>query len=97
MMHNALRSEEEVPYRFSRSSVKFYGHTWQKISSFDPNNIYIYIWTVTRAQSQQFESNLNKITRPVAFIKSIRFALFAASTGVYSDMFCIFYAAVFQF
>ena len=37
MMHKAWSSIEEVPYCFSRSSVKFQGHTARKIIKFDPN------------------------------------------------------------
>ena len=37
MMHKAWSSIEEVPYFFSRSSVKFQGHTALKIVEFDPN------------------------------------------------------------
>ena len=37
MMHKAWSSTEEVPYCFSRSSVKFQGHTAKKIVEFDPN------------------------------------------------------------
>ena len=37
MMHKALSSMEEVPYRFARSSVKFQGHMALKIVEFDPN------------------------------------------------------------
>ena len=37
MLHNAWSSIEEVPYCFSRSSVKFQGHTALKIIEFDPN------------------------------------------------------------
>ena len=37
MMHKAWSSIEEVPYCFSRSSVKFQGHTALKIVKFDPN------------------------------------------------------------
>ena len=37
MMHKAWSSIEEVLYCFSRSSVKFQGHTAQKIVEFDPN------------------------------------------------------------
>ena len=37
MMHKAWSSIEEVPYCFSRSSVKFQGHTALKIAEFDPN------------------------------------------------------------
>ena len=37
MMHKAGSSIEEVPYCFSRSSVKFQGHTALKIIEFDPN------------------------------------------------------------
>ena len=36
MMHRARSSIVEVPYCFSRSSVKFQGHTAQKIVEFDP-------------------------------------------------------------
>ena len=36
MMHKAWSSIEEVPYYFSRSSVKFQGHTALKIIEFDP-------------------------------------------------------------
>ena len=37
MMHKAWSSTGEVPYWFSRSTVKFKGHTGQKIADFDPN------------------------------------------------------------
>ena len=37
MLHKAWSSIEEVPYCFSRSSVKFQGHTAIKIVEFDPN------------------------------------------------------------
>ena len=37
MMHKAWSSIEEVPYCFSRSSVKFKGHTTLKIVKFHPN------------------------------------------------------------
>ena len=37
MMHKASRSMEEVPYYFSRSSIKFQGRTGQKIANFDQN------------------------------------------------------------
>ena len=37
MMHKAWSSIEEVPYFFSRSSIKFQGHTALKIVEFDPN------------------------------------------------------------
>ena len=37
MMHKAWSSIEEVRYCFSRSSVKFQGHTAKKIVKFDPN------------------------------------------------------------
>ena len=37
MMHKAWSSIEEVPYCFSRSSVKFQGHTALKIIAFDPD------------------------------------------------------------
>ena len=37
MMHNAWSSIEEVPYCFSRSYVKFQGHTALKIVEFDPD------------------------------------------------------------
>ena len=37
MMHKAWSGIEEVPYCFSRSSIKFQGHTALKIVKFDPN------------------------------------------------------------
>ena len=37
MMHKAWCYLEEVPYCFSRSYVKFQGHTAHKIVDFDPN------------------------------------------------------------
>ena len=37
MMHKAWSSIGEVTYCFSRSCVKFQGHTGQKIAVFDPN------------------------------------------------------------
>ena len=37
MKHKAWSSIEEVPYCFSRLSVKFQGHTTLKIVEFDPN------------------------------------------------------------
>ena len=37
MMHRAWSSIVEVPYCFSRSSIKFQGHTALKIVKFDPN------------------------------------------------------------
>ena len=37
MMHKAWSNIDEVPYCFSRSSVKFEGHARQKIADFDPN------------------------------------------------------------
>ena len=45
MMHKAWSSIEEVLYCFSRSSVKFQGHTAQKIVEFDPN------WSVPDCKS----------------------------------------------
>ena len=37
MMHRAWSSIVEVPYGFSRSYIKFQGHTALKIVEFDPN------------------------------------------------------------
>ena len=41
MMHRAWSSIEEVPYCFSRSSVKFQGHTALKIVEFYPNRAFL--------------------------------------------------------
>ena len=46
VMHKAWSSIEEVPYCFSRSNVKFQGHTAQKMVDFDPN------WVVPDCNSQ---------------------------------------------
>ena len=40
IMHTAGSSIEEVPYCFSRSSVKFQGHTAVKIAEFDPDWVF---------------------------------------------------------
>ena len=40
MINKAWRSIEEVPYRFSRSSIKFEGHTAVKNVEFDPNGAF---------------------------------------------------------
>ena len=40
MMHKAWSGIEEVPYCFSRSSVKFQGHTALKIIEFDSNWVF---------------------------------------------------------
>ena len=61
MMHKARRSTEEEPYCFSRSSIKFEGHTDRKFDDLNPI--------------------LSKITRLVAAIKSLRFALFVKETS----------------
>ena len=36
MMHKAWRSKEEVPYCFSRSSIKFHGRKGEKIDDLNP-------------------------------------------------------------
>ena len=41
MMHKDWSSLEEVPYCFLRSSVKFWGHTEQKITDFDLNGAFL--------------------------------------------------------
>ena len=46
MMHKAWRNVEEVPYNFSRSSIKFQGQTGWKISDFNP------IWVRLLGRSQ---------------------------------------------
>ena len=69
MLHKAWSSIEEVPYCFWRSSVKFQGHSAKKNRRFWPK------LGISRLKNRRFESNLSKITRPVAAIKSLRFAL----------------------
>ena len=46
MMHKGWRSIEEEPYCFSRSSIKFQGHTGCKIDDFNP------IWVRLQGRSQ---------------------------------------------
>ena len=84
MMLKAWSSIEEVPNCFLRSSVKFQGHTGKKITNFHLNWAFalLFYWVIHlisrsyRLKNQWLESNLSKITRPVAAIKSLRFALF---------------------
>ena len=49
MMHKAWCSIEEVPYCFPMSSIKFQGHTGQKIANFDLN------WAFPDCNYLQFE------------------------------------------
>ena len=46
-MHKAWRSIEEVPYCFSKSSIKFHGHTGRKIDDLNP------IWDYLAGRSYQ--------------------------------------------
>ena len=99
-----------MPYCFSRSFIKFQGHTGEKIADLVPNwlfpdcnsslnlpmdlkwrtkkawcsieEVLYYFFEVIhqisrsyRLKNRWFESNLSKIFRPVAAIKSLRFAL----------------------
>ena len=78
-MHKAWSSIDEVLFCFSRSSIKFQGHTALKIDKF-----FRVIHQISRSQGlkyQRFELNLSKITRPVAAIKSLRFALLIRPLG----------------
>ena len=47
MMHKAWRNIEEVRYCFSRSSIKFHGHTGRKIDDLNP------IWDYLAGRSYQ--------------------------------------------
>ena len=47
MMHKAWRGIEEVSYCFSRSSIKFHGHTGGKIEDLHP------IWDYKASRSYQ--------------------------------------------
>ena len=111
IMHKAWCGIEDVPYCFSVSSVKFYGHTGQKISDFylsyvfsdwnySLNSPMALKWCTELDVAQKrcllvfrglpsnfkviqadkkinpwFETNFSKITRSVAALKSLRFAL----------------------
>ena len=63
-MHKMLQkfwsTTEGVIYKFSRSSVKFQGHKWQKIIDFDPNKgfqtvtpVWIHWWPINDTQSSK--------------------------------------------
>ena len=80
-MHKAWSSIEEVPYCFWRSSVKFQGHSAKK------NRRFSLKLGVSRLKNRWFESNLSKIARPVAAIKSLRFALFVIHMLVISHFY----------
>ena len=45
MMHKAWRTIEEMPYCFSRSSIKFQGHTGWKIYDFNPISVRLLGWS----------------------------------------------------
>ena len=119
MMQKAWSSREDMPYCFSSSSVKFWGHSGQKIHQFWPkfgvsglllqfeftndfemmheawHSVEEAIYCFLRS-SMKFPghmdpkiSNLNPIlcknTRPVAAIKSLRFAMLLAMPCSYSS------------
>ena len=112
MIYKAWSSIEKVSYCLSKSSIKFQGHTGQKIANFDPNRAFLFCncslnspmglkwctkidvvqkrcpivfrghpsnlkvtWT---EKSMIWNPVLNKITKLVAAIKSLRFALFSS-------------------
>ena len=91
MIHKAWSSIEEMPYCFWGSSVKFQGHTALKIVEFDadwafPDLFFKVIHQISRShrlKNRWIGSNLRKITRPVAAIKSLRFALFRYNLQIY--------------
>ena len=41
MVHKAWSGVEEMPYKFSRSSIQFQGHTGRKIDDFDLNWMFL--------------------------------------------------------
>ena len=91
MMHKTWSSIEEVPYCFSRSYVKFQGHTALKIVEFDPNwafpdsnsslNSPMAMKCCTKLETAKercpivFQGHPSNFYRPVAAFKSLRFAL----------------------
>ena len=54
MLHKAWNSKQEMPYCFSRSSIKFQGHTEQNITDFDPNWAFPDYRPVTAFKSLRF-------------------------------------------
>ena len=54
MLHKAWNSKGEMPYCFSRSSVKFQGHTGQSTTNFDPNWAFPDYRPVTAFKSLRF-------------------------------------------
>ena len=90
MIYKALSSIEQVPYFLSRSSIKFQGHTGQKITNFAQierfwtvTAVWIHHWVWNDAQSLMYFRRgalmffvvIHQIWRSQA-IKSLRFALF---------------------
>ena len=74
MMHKAWRSVEEVPYCFSRSSIKFHGHTGGKIDDLNPD------WDYQAGRSYQIPQiclvkHLTFYVCASAFLHTSRFAL----------------------
>ena len=88
-MHKVWSSIEEMPYCFQGHLLNFKVTRDKKIVDFEtnwtfPGCNYSLISLVAREWYTKFEaafeSNLSKITRPVAAIKSLRFALFSFRT-----------------
>ena len=61
MMYKAWHNIEEVPFRFFMSSIKFQGHTRQKIADFDPN------WALPDSNSS-FNSQMILKWCPIVFL-----------------------------
>ena len=61
MMHRAWSSIVEVPYCFSRSYVKFQGHTALKIVEFDPNWAFLDYRLVAAFKSLRFALFFSKL------------------------------------
>ena len=96
MMHKIWSGIEQVPYCFSRSSIKFQGHTGRqsticlqlqftdgyKIAHIASRSAGVVFYCIFRSavkyqvQTDWNNDDLSKIIRPVAAIRSLRFALF---------------------
>ena len=78
-MHKAWRSIEEVPYCFSRSSIKFHGHTGGKIALWIQFEI---TWPVAAIKSLRFALLLLKHWGRVTLICTNRITNIGSDNGL---------------
>ena len=90
MMHKACTVIEEVPYCFSRSSIKFQGHMGQEIADFDPNwafpsDLPFFQWIQIQIQKRFIETHRHIQQRYIRSLYNSKHSLEIAPAGTHRD------------